>query len=170
MSKELNVCDEETFKQIFQDHFKVLQNFFYYKYGDLEKAKDMMQDSFIKLWNNCKDVPYDKSKGYLFTLAKNSFLNDLHRQKIIQRHQNESNKEFLTIQSPDYLMEEKEFLHKINTEIALLPEKKREVFLLNRMDQKTYQEISEMLGISVKTVEKYMHDVLVILRKRIGKV
>ncbi|SIT16007.1 RNA polymerase sigma-70 factor, ECF subfamily [Zobellia uliginosa] len=170
MSEKLNVCDEKTFKQIFKDHFKSLQNFFYYKYGDLDKAKDLMQDSFIKLWNNCKDVPYEKSKGYLFMLARNAFLNDLKRQKMILKHQNNANKNLLYIESPDYVLEEKEFLDKINREISLLPDNQRKVFLLNRIDEKTYKEIAEMLDISVKTVEKWMHDALVVLREKIGKI
>lgn len=170
MSKELSVCDEEVFKQIFKDHFKPLQNLFYYKFGDLEKAKDLMQDSFIKLWNNCKDVPYHKAKGYLFMLAKNAFINDLKKQETIRKHQNSSNKNLLYFESPDYVLEEREFLDKINREISLLPDKQRQVFLLNRMDEKTYKEIAEMLDVSVKTVEKWMHDALVTLRKKLGKI
>ncbi|MBL3657677.1 RNA polymerase sigma factor [Fulvivirga sediminis] len=170
MSKELSVCDEEVFGSIFKDHFKYLQNLFYYKFGDLEKAKDLMQDSFIKLWKNCKDVPYDKAKGYLFMLARNSFLNDVNKQKTIQKHQDSVDKNLLYIESPDFVLEEKEFLNKINREISLLPDKQRQVFLLNRIDEKTYKEIAEMLDISVKTVEKWMHDALVTLRKKIGKV
>ncbi|UOB16671.1 RNA polymerase sigma factor [Abyssalbus ytuae] len=170
MTNNLDVCDEETFKQIFKENFKPLQNLFYYKYGDLEKAKDLMQESFIKLWNNCKKVTYEKSKGYLFMLARNAFLNDVKRQDMINRHHKGIDKNLLYIESPDYVLEEKEFLNKINSAISLLPDKQREVFLLNRMDEKTYKEISEMLDISIKTVEKWMHDALVVLRKKIGNV
>lgn len=170
MNKLRNVCDEEIFQTIFKEHFKPLRNYFYYKYGDYEKAKDLMQDSFIKLWDNCKDVPFDKAKGFLFTVVRNSFLNELKRSQMIQKHQNNAPKKILHIESPDYVLEEKEFLNKINTVISSLPDKHREVFLLNRMDGKTYREIAEMLDISVKTVEKWMHDALVVMRAKIGKV
>jgi len=170
MNKKLNVCDELVFKEIFKEHFKPLRNFFYYKYGDYEKSKDLMQESFIKLWDNCKDVPYDKAKGFLFTLARNSFLNELKRNQMIQRHHNVMPKKILQIESPHYLLEEKEFLEKINNVISSLPDKQREVFLLNRMDDMTYKNIAEMLNISVKTVEKWMHDALVVLRNEIGNV
>ena len=170
MAVELNVCDEKVFHSIFNENFKSLQNYFYYKYGDFEKAKDMMQDSFVKLWNNCKDVPYTKAKGYVFTLARNAFLNELNRDKMKQKHHNTMNVSMFTIQSPDYIMEEKEFLEKINHTISSLPDKQREVFLMNRMDGKKYKEIAELLNISVKTVEKWMHDALIIIRKEIGNV
>jgi len=170
MNKVLNVCDEVTFQEIFKEHFKPLRNYFYYKYGDYEKAKDLMQDSFIKLWDNCQDVPFNKAKGFVFTIARNAFLNELKRNQMIQKHNNKSQKKILHIESPHYVLEEKEFLDKINTVISSLPDKQREVFLLNRIDKKTYREIAEMLEISVKTVEKWMHDVLIIMRSEIGKV
>jgi RNA polymerase sigma-70 factor (ECF subfamily) len=54
--------------------------------------------------------------------------------------------------------------------IAALPEKQREVFLLSRIDKKKYSEISEMLNISVKAVEKRMSQALVTLRDQIGNI
>jgi len=54
--------------------------------------------------------------------------------------------------------------------LANLPSKQREVFLLNRIDKKKYAEIAEMLGISVKAVEKRMQKALIIIRKEIGNI
>ena len=65
-------------------------------------------------------------------------------------------------------MEEKEFMDKLQNAISDLTDGQREVFLLNRIDKKTYKEIAEMLEISVKAVEKRMHGALVKLRGKIG--
>ena len=59
---------------------------------------------------------------------------------------------------------------KLKSAIADLPEKQREVFLLSRIDKKKYSEISEIVGISVKAVEKRMSQALVVLRKKIGDI
>ena len=67
-------------------------------------------------------------------------------------------------------MEEQEFMVKLKKAIADLPDKQREVFLLSRIDKKKYSEISEMLGISIKAVEKRMSQALVILREKIGDI
>ncbi|MEM7514507.1 MAG: sigma-70 family RNA polymerase sigma factor, partial [Bacteroidota bacterium] len=49
--------------------------------------------------------------------------------------------------------------------IAALPEKNRVVFLMNRIEKLTYQEIADSLGLSVKAIEKRMHKALIELRK-----
>ena len=166
-----NVIDsEEIFQQIFNDNFTTLINYFYYKYGDYEKAKDFMQESFIKLWNNREKVPVNKAKGYLYTLANNAFLNELKRNKVRLEYNKKNKGNLLQIETPEFLMEEKEFLQKINRVISSLPDKHREVFLLNRIDGKTYKEIAGIFNISVKTIEKWMHVTLKVIRKEIGNV
>jgi RNA polymerase sigma-70 factor (ECF subfamily) len=67
-------------------------------------------------------------------------------------------------------MLEKEFLEKIEKAIADLPEKQKEVFLLSRIEKKKYREIAEILGISVKAVEKRMHLALIKMKDKIGNI
>jgi len=61
-------------------------------------------------------------------------------------------------------------MEKLKSAIAELPDRQREVFLLSRIDKKTYKEIAELSGVSVKAIEKLMHKALVVLRKKIGNV
>ncbi len=170
MNKTLDVCDEQIFQNIFNTNYKSLMNYLYYKYGDWEKSRDIMQDSFMKLWDNCKDIPHDKAKGYVFVSAKNAYLNYLKRQQMKSRHHDSLSKNILYEQSPDYSLQEKEFLEKINRIISSLKPQHRQIFLMNRIDEKTYKEIAQILEISVKTVEKKMHDTLLIVREKIGNI
>ncbi|KAA1243044.1 RNA polymerase sigma factor [Aquimarina sp. RZ0] len=170
MTDKKDVCNEEIFQSIFNTNYKPLMNYLYYKYGDWEKSKDIMQDSFIKLWDKCKEVPYDKAKGYVFVSAKNAYLNYIKRQQMISRHHDGLNRNILYAQSPDHCLEEKQFLEKINRIISSLPSQHRQIFLMNRIDEKTYKEIAAVLEISVKTVEKKMHDTLKIVREKIGNI
>ncbi len=154
-----SVCEQPVFTDIFESHAEAVRNFIYYKCGDRDQAEDVMQEAFIKLWHNCKKVIFEKAKGFLCTVANNLFLNQVARQKVRLEYSKipRSNK---NVESPDFVMEEKEFLDKLQNAIAELPEGQREVFLLNRIDKKTYNEIAEMLDISVKAVEKRMHNAL----------
>ncbi|MEW7289424.1 RNA polymerase sigma factor [Aquimarina sp. 2304DJ70-9] len=154
-----SVCEQPVFTELFETHAEAVRNLIYYKCGDKAQAEDVMQEAFIKMWNNCKKVIFEKAKGFLCTVANNLFLNQVARQKVRLEY-SKIPRSTKNIESPDFVMEEKEFMDKLQKAIAELPEGQREVFLLNRIDKKTYNEIAEMLGISVKAVEKRMHNAL----------
>jgi len=71
----------------FKAHSKPLRNFLLYKFGNQEKAEDMAQDAFIKLWQNCSSVPIEKAKSYLYTIANNSSLNEIAHQKVVLQYE-----------------------------------------------------------------------------------
>lgn len=165
--KAKSVCEDDTYKDLFELHSKSLRNFIYYKCGDIQQAEDIVQDAFIKLWDNCSKIVFEKAKSFLYTVARNNFLNEVAHKKIVLQHQTNYKKDS-TNESPEFLLEEKQFLERLQAVIADLPEKQREVFLLSRIDKKKYAEIAEMLDISVKAVEKRMSQALIILREKIG--
>ena len=170
MKQSLNpVCQPDVFENVFNTHAKSLRNYLYYKCGDKDLAEDFVQESFIKLWDNCAKVLLEKAKSFLFTVANNLFLNDIAHKKVVLNHQKVGARNY-THETPQYIMEEQEFMNKLQKAIADLPEKQREVFLLNRIDKKKYKEIAEMVGISVKAVEKRMSAALKSLRKKIGDI
>lgn len=164
-----NVCKEKVFKSIFLERAEELRNFLYYKTGNLSAAKDLMQDAFAKLWENCAKVTLEKARPFLFTVANNLFLNQVEHQKVVLKYKSSLPKQKTDV-TPQYLLEEEEFKHRLADAIANLPAGQREVFLMNRMDKKTYKEIAVLLDISVKAVEKRMHKALKALRKIYKKV
>ncbi|NQY05198.1 MAG: hypothetical protein HRT68_03075 [Flavobacteriaceae bacterium] len=50
----LSLYEESVFGKVNSDNYEPLRNFIYYKTGDLDKAEDIVQDAFIKIWNNYK--------------------------------------------------------------------------------------------------------------------
>ena len=164
-----SICEEQTYKLLFDTHSKTLFNFIYYKCSDIEQAEDIVQETFIKLWDNCSKVMFEKAKSFLFTVSRNLFLNVVAHKKIVLQHRSTLAPDRTDV-TPQFLMEEQEFMSRLKKVIADLPEKQREVFLLSRIDKKKYTEISEMLGISIKAVEKRMSQALIILREQLGDI
>lgn len=164
-----SVCESENFESIFEANAETLRNFIYYKCGDQQQAEDIVQEAFIKLWKNCAKVIFTKAKSFLYTVANNMFLNEVAHEKVVLKYKQQS-KGKVSHETPEYILREKEFHEKLQRTIAKLPDGQREVFLLNRIDKKTYNEIAEIIGLSVKAVEKRMHKALITLRKEIGKI
>jgi RNA polymerase sigma-70 factor (ECF subfamily) len=71
-------------------------------------------------------------------------------------------------ESPEYLLEMKEFDAKLQRVIGELDDKRRTVFLMNRIDKLTYRQIADNLGITVKAVEKRMEKALAFLKKELN--
>ena len=165
MHKDLkNICNSKTFEEVFKTHAKDLKRFLYFKFQDLETAEDVMQDSFIKLWQNCAKVPFEKAKSYLFTIGNNQFLNIKKHEKVVRKN-NFRHLKNATNESPEYLLIEQEYLVKVENAIDSLTAKQKEVFLLSKIEKLKYKEIAFKLDISVKAVEKRMHKALLTMRQ-----
>lgn len=163
-----SVCKEEIFRSVFTTHAEPLINFMYYRTGDYPASEDLMQDAFATLWKECAKVSLEKAKSFLFTVANNKFLNKVKHQKIVLKFEQLGHSQ-LSNETPQFLLEEAEFKQRLETAIASLPEGQRTVFLMNRIDELTYKEIAERLGLSVKAIEKRMHKALTALRKTAKK-
>jgi len=158
-----SVCEENTYNEIYRNHSEKLRNYLYYKFGDLNQAEDIVQDSFLKLWNMCGDVIYDKVVSFLYRISNNLAIDGIRSKKVALKFQ----KDLVIVQDnedPYFHLRTKEFRLKIETTISSLPEKQREAFLLNRIDKLTYKEIANRLGISQTAVENRIAKALLKLK------
>lgn len=162
-----SVLTHEEFHRVFDEWYKPVRNFIYYRCGDMELAEDLAQDSFIKLWENRDRVEKSTLKAYLYKIAQNHTINYQKRRQLFFKFQRRgvNDKDFDT---PEKLAEMQEYENKLQSVIAELPDGGREVFLMNRLEDLTYQEIADRLGLSVKAIEKRMSKVLQIFRDRLG--
>ncbi len=156
--------DSGTFKKIFDRYYDNIRNFLYYKSGDIEVAEDLIQDVFLKLWENRKRIREESVGGYLYTIASNLLKNHYRRNEITFRFINTMVKEEEK-ETPEYMLEVKEFDERLQAVLAAMPEKSREVFLMHRIDGLTYREIAERLELSVKAIEKRMQKALLFLEQ-----
>ena len=168
MAKQLhdNICEESIFSSIFNKYSKDLHNFLYYKYGDLLNPKGKVQEAFIRLWEHCSNISPDKAKSFLFTTANNFMLNEVAHQKVVLKHQQIKPKSY-TNESPEFLMQEDEYMQKLQKALSNLTEAQRVAFLMNRVEGKRFKEIAELLNISTKAVEKRIYGALEKLKQDI---
>ncbi len=163
----MNLCKEEVFERVYFKMVKELKRFLFIKFQDMETAEDVVQDTFLKLWQNCHKVPIEKVKSYLFTVANRAFLDIKKHEKVVLNYQKKKNDEKINYQSAENIIISEEFLNKIEQAIEGLTEKQRQVFIMAKIEKKKYKEIARELNISVKAVEKRMMNALAGIRKQI---
>jgi len=159
-----NSCDNAFYESLFRSLAPTIRNFLTYKYRDAERAADMVQEAFLTLWKNCEKVMPDMAKAYLYRVAQNQMLKLVDKDKVRHKHMPFVSKTTHN-EDPQFQMEFSEFDLQIQNAINQLSDGQREVFLLNRIEKKTYNEIAEMLEVSVKAVEKRMHKALLKIRE-----
>jgi len=160
--------DANSFEKLFNHYCQRLINFARNYVIDKQIAENVVQDVFVKVWNNRENLDRTKMiKSYLFTAVKNDSLKHL-RHLSIENKETEANQPYTNNdERPDKKLDEKETALKLEQAINELPEKCREIFTMNRFDNLKYSEIADILNISIKTVETQMGRALKRLRERL---
>lgn len=164
----INNEDPQLFDELFKQYSKPL---FYYavKFVEDEVAQDIVQDVFIKLWSDRSIIISQSLNSFLFTMVRNSCLQQLEKQKVRNRYL-ESTRLMLQEEELRYFMDEKpalieqELEDKLNEVLNALPERCRQIFNMSRFENRKNKEIAEELEISVKAVEKQITKALATIR------
>ncbi len=132
--------------------------------NDIEKAKDIVQDCYEKLWLKHETVSFEKVKSYLFSAAYHTMIDAVRKE----------NSKTVYIQSKfqDTYHEEQyndlsEILHQL---ILQLPEAQRSVILLRDYEGYSYREIAEITELTESQVKVYIYRGRLFLKEKIGKV
>lgn len=154
---------EREFKRYFSSRFGRLYNYALSLASDTVAAKDLVQNAFLKLWQNRARLSEDKSIDALMMITiRNEFLDT-------RRSHFESRKirleEAETVPVSGHNVEVKEELAHYLSLIKGFPKKRREVFMLSRLQGVPNAEIAERLGIAQRTVEKHINLALRFLRE-----
>jgi RNA polymerase sigma-70 factor (ECF subfamily) len=171
-AKEKNMAgklDKPGFEELFRSFFPGLVLFARKYVPDQDTATEIVHNVFLNLWEKRENIDTSSSmKSYLFTSVYNRCLNHIRDQKKFDKDESHLQRldshEFAD--GTDHL-EEQELEQRIFDALQALPVKCREVFTLNRFEGLKYTEISEKLGISVKTVEAQISKALKILREKL---
>ena len=167
LNKNKNICKESVFEKLYHLYAKELRNFLIYKFQDVQASEDVVQECFVKLWQNCAEVEFEKVKSFLFTVGNNTFINIKKHEQIVRKHQTKAPKQSSDNVSPEFIIIEEEYARKLHKLINSLPEKQKEVFMMSRIEKLKYREIAEILDVSIKTVEKRMSSALIYLREHL---
>ncbi len=161
--------DELVFEKVFKDYYERLCNYANTFVNDMDEAEEMVQSTFLTLWEKRESIGIHTSvKSYLYQAVHNQSLNKIKHLQVRQAHS-----EYIKHQAAagsfeinqNLLGEELE--QQINAAINSLPAQCQTVFRLSRFENLTYAEIAEQLNLSVKTIENHMGKALRIMREQL---
>jgi len=138
--------------------------------GSADAAEDLVQDLFLHLWNT--RGPRDElrlNRAYLCVAVRNRALKYLrHRHVVTAWIERARREEPPAAETPEDLYCRRELRAAVDEAIAALPERCREIFLLRRRDQLSYQEIAARTGVSLGTVKSQMWRATVRLKESLA--
>jgi RNA polymerase sigma-70 factor (ECF subfamily) len=156
------VAFEELFKQTFPRMIGYCRLFI----KDHAQANDLVQECFVKLWEKRSTIKISQSvESLLFVMLRNKCLNYLRDQKL---HDFEKDIESIKENELQHLYQldfigkeeksvEERLIEAIRESVEKLPEKRKLVFVKTKIEGKKNKEVAEELDISVKAVEKHLH-------------
>ncbi len=166
----LSQGDSFAYTEIYERYKSLLYTFTLRRLGNKEEAKDLVAELFLTIWDRHNTLTLTSSlAAYLYTSARNRIY-DLLAHKKIQGRYIDSFTSYMDegVENTDHLIRHKELSILIDKEIAALPPKMREVFLLSRETQLSRKEIAIKLSLSEETVKSHMHHALKQLKSRLG--
>ena len=163
--------NEKAFEILYKRYYSQLVRFSWRYSKSKAVAEELVQDFFTDIWENAEILNITYSvKAYFFKAIRNSSLNYIKNQKVQEKYDPEwmsMKKETVMLEIEDKF-QEKKIQEAIKNAVENLPERSRMTYKLHRNDGLTYEEIAEVMVVSVKTVESQMTRTLKILRNRLS--
>jgi RNA polymerase sigma-70 factor (ECF subfamily) len=130
---------------------------------DEERARDIVQDSYEKLWRNAENVNADKVKSYLFTTAYHTMVD------VLRKDKRQTYLEDFRVAEETHDQQYSDLSEILNEAVKLLPDIQRIVILLRDYEGYSYREIGDITNLSEAQVKVYIYRARVFLKNYIGK-
>ena len=142
----------------------------YYVVGNLEDARDALQETFLKCWHRRQQIDDIKNlRAWVFRIALNTGRD--FRKTAWNRRRQSLHEDFVmasTADSPPAGLMKNEELHRLRHAVAKLPPEQQEVFLLRQNGDLSYPEIADAMSIPLGTVKTRMRSAIRQLRQSVG--
>ncbi len=156
----------DLFSVLFDKHYIRLYNYAFKVLKNKEVSEELVQETFIKLWENIAQIsPEDRSiASFLIITLKNKIVDNYRKDQVRTKH---NNLYYLQQETQIDMNNDWELGQEINTIYNALPENTLHIFRLSREKGLTYKEIAKLKTISIKTVESHISKALEIFRSEL---
>jgi RNA polymerase sigma-70 factor (ECF subfamily) len=153
----LKNSNKQTFQRLYSDYYVPLTVYLLNFMSDRQLVEDIVQDTFLKLWDKRKKIEIKGSfKSYLFRSAYNNMMDhhqDVSKNRIMLNQYIMLANDCYEEMDDDY---KEKLLLKLEECIEQLPQKCKDVFVLVKIKQLKYKEVEQKINISQKTIEGHI--------------
>jgi RNA polymerase sigma-70 factor (ECF subfamily) len=143
-----------TFNQLYDSYAKDIFRFAFWLSGNQKWAEDITSETIIRAWTHFRPIRTETLKAYLFTIARNYYLNQLRKEDRLV----ELDEEFLDpAHAPETLIEQLDEIQQARTFLLSLPECDRAAFIMRVQHNTPYIEIARVLQISEAAARVKVH-------------
>ncbi len=170
LTGQLKSGDIEAFKTIYREQFPHLLRFAFGIIRNKTAAEEITQETLTHLWEIRESLTITFSlKSYLMKAVRNKCIDYLRHRQIVERHAAAQHKELLLTQDiTDEFIQFSQLQQALDKALETIPQEYADAFRKNRFEAKSYQEIAEEAGISVRTVEYHISKAIGLLRNKLG--
>jgi RNA polymerase sigma-70 factor (ECF subfamily) len=176
LMERVGAGDHEAFRELVERHQVAVLGTVAKMLGNPSEAEDIAQQVFLRIWRNAKRYrPDAKFTTYLYTITRNLVFNETRRRsrkKEVSADELEENSNHLIAASsdrqPDSELLQVELQRAVDAAIAGLPEAQRMAVVLRRYEQLSYEEIAEVLSLSVSAVKSLLFRARTTLRETLS--
>jgi RNA polymerase sigma-70 factor (ECF subfamily) len=162
--------NELAFRQLFNNYRSRLFTYLFKITDSREISEDALQEIFLKIWSRRETLPdIANINAYLYRMAHNYAYHSFRRMARESLVIDQLKQPDLDPDDPDARLLSKEIKTYIQTLVARLTPRQREIFLLSREHGLKHEEIASQLGLTRDTVKKHMVDALRFLREELGQ-
>ncbi len=155
--------DETSFNRIVNKYQKKIYWQARRMSGNHLDADDIVQDVLISMYKNLKNFEFRSSLfTWIYKITYTRTLNHIRKRKSREHFSIEDTNVRKVTQNYDIVknVEDREKVHRVESYLAKLPQKQREVFIMRNFDELSYEEISEITGTSIGALKaNYFHSV-----------
>ena len=163
--KLLRVDDEGAFREIYKRYLKPLNRVALNKLKSSEEAEEILQETFLLIWEKRATQNIDNLKAYLFASLKYQIIDHYKAQILAERYADFVFSKDTQAENPsESEMNFQEIIAIFEKSLRDLPQKTSQIFRMSRLENKTTREISEVLHVPERTVEYHITQSLKLLR------
>ncbi len=139
-----------TFHKLYKNYAKHVYRFAYWLTGNDDEAKDITSETFVRVWTAETNPRTESVKAYLFTIARNLYLQDRRKKGRLSAINDEMIDDTIL---PDKKAEINSDLKQVQKVLQQLPEMDRTVLIMRAEEEMSYRDIAQITGLSISAIK-----------------